>query len=79
MRNSDKNKTIRYSRSPDRFFRQNDQWYFQTREGARGPFTYREIAERELGRFIALREHYAKPFFPRNVNIARSSSGSCSD
>ena len=52
MRNSDKNKTVRYHRSPDRFFRQNDQWFFQTREGARGPFTYREIAERELGRFI---------------------------
>jgi len=66
MRKSDKKKTVRYVRSRDRFFRQNDQWFFQTREGARGPFTYREIAEQELGRFIALRDHHKKPFFPRN-------------
>jgi len=79
MRKSDKNKTARYVRSRDRFFRQSDQWFFQTREGARGPFAHREIAEQELSRFIALREHYTTPFFPRNVNFTRSSSGSFSD
>ncbi len=54
MRKSDRNqiRTITNFRSRDRFFRQNDQWYFQTREGARGPFENRVIAERELGRFI---------------------------
>ena len=54
MRKSDRNqiRTITHFRSRDRFFRQNDQWCFQTREGARGPFENRVIAERELGRFI---------------------------
>ncbi len=54
MRKSDRNKkkAVRHFRSRDRFFRQNDQWCFQTREGARGPFENRVIAELELGRFI---------------------------
>ena len=54
MRKSDRIqiRTITNFRARDRFFRQNDQWYFQTREGARGPFENRVIAERELGRFI---------------------------
>ncbi len=54
MRKSDRNKkkTVKHFRSRERFFRHNDQWCFQTREGARGPFENRVIAERELGRFI---------------------------
>ena len=53
MRKSDKNqKAIRHYRSSERFFRQDDQWFFQTREGARGPFKTREAAEQELGRFV---------------------------
>ena len=52
MRKSDKNKkTTGHYRSPERFFQQEDQWFFQTREGARGPFKTRQIAERELARF----------------------------
>ncbi len=51
MRKSDK-KAIEHNRSPERFFQQEDQWFFQTREGARGPFETRQVAERELARFI---------------------------
>ncbi|MFB3107629.1 MAG: DUF6316 family protein [Pseudomonadales bacterium] len=53
MRKSDKNqKAIRHYRSSERFFRQDGQWFFQTREGARGPFKTREAAKQELGRFV---------------------------
>ncbi len=52
MRKSDKNKkTTGHYRSRERFLRQEDQWFYQTREGARGPFETRQAAERELGRF----------------------------
>ena len=53
MRKSDKNKktTVRHYRSRERFVRKEDQWFYQTREGVRGPFKTREVAERELGRF----------------------------
>ena len=51
MRKSDK-KAIRQYRSSERFFRQDDQWFFQTREGARGPFKAREIAEQALDSFV---------------------------
>lgn len=39
-------------RSSDRFFRQNGQWYFQTRGGDRGPFGTREEAELDLKRYV---------------------------
>ncbi len=53
MRKSDTDqKAIKHYRTRERFFRQDDQWFFQTREGARGPFKTREAAERELGRFV---------------------------
>ncbi len=53
MRKSDKNKktTVRHYRSRERFLRKEDQWFYHTREGARGPFENREIAERELRHF----------------------------
>ena len=53
MRKSDRNQknVVAHHRHRDRFFQQNEQWFFQTREGARGPFETRQAAERELGRF----------------------------
>ena len=52
MRKSDKNKKAKaHFRSSERFFREDGEWFFQTREGARGPFRTREIAEQELRRF----------------------------
>ena len=44
------NKT--YYRSPERLFLGHErQWYFQTREGDRGPFKRRELAILELERY----------------------------
>ena len=54
MRKSDRNKknVVAHYRHRDRFYQQNEQWFFQTRDdGARGPFKTRQAAERELGRF----------------------------
>ncbi len=52
MRRSD-TASKEYFRSPERLFRgQERQWYFQTREGDRGPFNRRELANLELERFV---------------------------
>ena len=57
--------------SSDCFFRQDDQWFFQTREGARGPFKTREDAERELRRFIDTIEFVEKneQHFPAGIDL----------
>jgi len=53
MRKSDRNKKngVAHYRHRDRCYQQNEQWFFQTREGVRGPFETRQAAERELERF----------------------------
>ena len=44
MRKSDRNQknVVAHHRHRDRFFQQNEQWFFQTREGTRGPFETRQ-------------------------------------
>ncbi len=52
MRRSDTTKK-KHFRSPERLFQGHErQWYFQSREGARGPFNRRELAQLELERFV---------------------------
>ena len=70
VRNSDLDKTgLRY-RSGSRFQQQSGQWYFQTREGDRGPFDSREAAELELQRYIDTMEFVEenKPSLPADVD-----------
>jgi hypothetical protein len=41
--------------SSDRFFKDNDKWYFNTREGTmEGPFQYRMEAEYRLAEYIKI-------------------------
>ena len=56
MRRSDTTKK-KYFRSHERLFRYQGQWYFQTREGDRGPFNTREEAKLELERFADTMEY----------------------
>ena len=51
MRRSDKKEKL-YFRSPERLFIYEGQWYFQAREGDRGPYDTREVAEQRLARFV---------------------------
>ena len=70
MRRSDTAKQ-KYPRSTERLFRRQGQWYFQTREGDRGPFNSREAAKVELERFADtmqyMEEH--KPSLPSEVDL----------
>ena len=45
MRKTDKESNASYFRSPDRFIRVNEEWWFTTREGDQGPFASKEAAE----------------------------------
>ena len=57
MRRSDTTK-MEYLRSHERFLRDREgQWYFQTREGDRGPFNSWELAKLELERFTDTMEY----------------------
>ena len=56
MRRSDTTRK-KYFRSRERLFRYQGQWYFQTREGDRGPFNTREEAKLELERFADTMEY----------------------
>jgi hypothetical protein len=51
MRKTD-DKSKKYARSADRLVHVDGGWYFQTREGARGPFESKEAAKLELMRYI---------------------------
>jgi len=51
MRKSDSEKKT-YFRAETRFSQEEGQWYFDTREGRRGPFPTREAAELELTRYV---------------------------
>ncbi len=49
---------MEYLRSHERFLRDREgQWYFQTREGERGPFNTWEAAKLELERFTDTMEY----------------------
>ena len=47
----------KYFRCPERLFRHEGQWYFQTRGGDRGPFDTREAAKLELECFTDTMEY----------------------
>ena len=70
VRKSDLDKTAQRYRSGSRFQQQSGQWYFQTREGNRGPFDSREAAELELQRYIDTMEFVEKnkPSLPSDVD-----------
>ncbi len=70
MRKIDLGKTGLRCRSRARFRQQSGQWYFQTREGERGPFDSREAADLELQRYIDTMEFIEKnePSLPSDVD-----------
>jgi len=70
MRKSDLNKTGLRRRSRGRFRHQSGLWYFQTREGERGPFESREGADLELQHYIDTMEFIEKnePSLPSDVD-----------
>ena len=57
-------------RVADRFTQEGGQWFFDTREGQRGPFATRKAAELELQRFIDTMEFLEdrKDSLPSDVN-----------
>ena len=60
-----------YSRSPERLFRQEGQWYFQTREGDRGPHDTREGAELRLDRYVETMGFFEdKPWLRSDVDLS---------
>ena len=52
MRKDDQDTNKRFFRAGDRVFRMNEQWWFTTREGDRGPYGSQAIATRELQSYI---------------------------
>lgn len=68
MRRSDTTEK-EYFRSPERLFRHQGQWHFQTREGDRGPFNRRELAQLELECFVDTMEYVEenKPSLPSEL------------
>ena len=52
MRESDEKPSASHFRATERFFRENGQWYFSTREGEEGPFRTREAAEAAMQRYV---------------------------
>ncbi|NKB97120.1 MAG: hypothetical protein GKR90_01280 [Pseudomonadales bacterium] len=49
-----------YFRSSDRFFRVDEQWFIETREGDLGPFRSVEDARRRLHQHICEQESFAE-------------------
>lgn len=52
MRENDENSSVRHFRTANRFFCQDGQWWFSTREGEEGPFNSREHAEEGMQRYV---------------------------
>lgn len=52
MRDSDEKSTVRHFRTGHRFFCQDGQWWFSTRESEEGPFSSREHAELVASRYV---------------------------
>ena len=77
VRKTDKNRKT-YFRSPaERLFLHEGKWYFQAREGDRGPYDTREMAELRLKRYIetlGFIDDY-EPWKPVS-SISRDSNGS---
>ncbi len=60
----------KYYRSPDRIISREGQWYFQTRQGDRGPYDTREAAELRLERYVDTMGFVEenKPWLPSDVD-----------
>ena len=52
MRDSDEQSNVRHFRTGHRYFCENGQWWFSTREGEEGPFATRAAAEAALDRYV---------------------------
>lgn len=55
---------VRYFRTPDRFARVDDQYWFATREGEEGPFASRALAEKALQTYIDSQQLQQRPQVP---------------
>ena len=52
MRETDEQSSVSHFRAVERYFCENGQWYFSTREGEEGPFRTREAAEAAMQRYV---------------------------
>lgn len=52
MRDTDTDSKVRPFRTRNRYFCQDGQWWFSTREGEEGPFVSREAAEHGMQRYV---------------------------
>lgn len=52
MREHDEKSNVSHFRTAHRFFCQDGQWWFSTREGEEGPFNSREHAENARDRYV---------------------------
>ena len=61
-----------YFRSPYRIFRREGQWYFQTRQGDRGPYASQEAAQLRLDRYVETMGFVAKhkPWVSSDVDLS---------
>ena len=64
MREEDEKTNVRHFRMAHRYFCENGQWWFSTREGEEGPFPSREAAEAGMQRYVdsitAMKEYKKK-------------------
>ena len=51
-RKTDVDNGVAYSRNADRIEQRDRRWYFASREGLRGPFASRKVAELRLNRYV---------------------------
>lgn len=52
MREEDEKTNVRHFRMAHRYFCENGQWWFSTREGEEGPYPSREAAEAGMQRYV---------------------------
>lgn len=52
MREEDEKSNVRHFRMAHRYFCENGQWWFSTREGEEGPYPSREAAEAAMARYV---------------------------
>ncbi len=64
MREEDEQSNVRHFRMAHRYFCENGQWWFSTREGEEGPYPSREAAETAMQRYVdsinAMKEYKKK-------------------
>jgi len=72
MRDSDKDEKVRPFRTRNRYFCQDGQWWFSTREGEEGPFMSREAAEHGMQRYVDSAEMMEKFKSEKSVRQAEA-------